>query len=417
MLIVQSIIAVALCLVITLASYLVALYVEALKLRPRPSARSFEHFDEHVLPLLRLAEPEGIRRFSMLRQLSLILLAGDLVLLMHQGEVMELALLEAVVITIAAMALFAHVIPSILVTRTEGRWAERMAPIARLLVILIHPLVILTGFANSVVELGGEPEEERPGTAAEDIEALLDAGQEEGLIGEDDRKLIQAVVEFGDKTVREVMTARPQVVAIAFDESVEALRSLQLEEEYSRIPVYKGSVDEIVGYVHSRDTLEISEEQRPKMSAGSLARPLSLVPETKPINELMRELQDNNAQMAVVVDEYGQTAGIVTMEDMMEEIVGEIRDETEPGRDIVEYPDKSFVSSGNLDLDRLYELVSYRPDEETESTTVGGFVCETLGQVPDPGAKLRIDGIEIEVLSADDRRVRTVRVRRTLQEL
>ena len=416
MLIVEVIVAVALCLVITLASYLVALYVEALKLRPRPSARSFEHFDEHVLPLLKLKEPEGIRRYSMLRQLSLVLLAGDLTLLMNQGQTIELALLEAVVIAVAAMALFAHVVPSILVTRTRGRWAERMAPLARFLIILIHPLVILTGFANSVVELGGEPEQERSATPAEEIEALLDAGQEEGLIGEDDRKLIQAVVEFGDKTVREVMTARPEIVAIASEDSVEALRSLQLNEEYSRIPVYKGSVDGIVDYVNSRDTLEVSEEQRTKISAGELARPLSLVPETKPINELMRELQDSNAQMAVVVDEYGQTAGIVTMEDMMEEIVGEIRDETEPGRDIVEYPDKSFVSSGNLDLDRLYELVSYRPDGETESTTVGGLVCEYLGQVPDPGAKLKIDGIEIEVLSADDRRVRTVRVRRSLQE-
>ena len=183
MLIAEIVAAVALCLVVTLASYFVALYVEALKLRPRANALSFEHFDAHVLPLLKLEEPEGIRRYSMLRQLSLILLTADLTLMMNQGQPLEFALLEALVISTAAMALFAHVLPSILVTRTEGRWAEKAVAAARLLAILIHPLVILTGFANSVVELGGEPEEERAVSPAEDIEALLDAGQEEGLIG------------------------------------------------------------------------------------------------------------------------------------------------------------------------------------------------------------------------------------------
>ena len=136
------------------------------------------------------------------------------------------------------------------------------------------------------------------------------------------------------------------------------------------------------------------------------------MPETKPIHELMRELQRQNAQMAIVIDEYGQTAGLVTMEDMMEEIVGEIRDESEPDRDVVEYPDRSFVASGNLDLDRLSELAGFRPPDDTESTTLGGLVCEHLGQVPVPGTRVRLEGIEIEVLSADDRRVRSLRVRR-----
>jgi CBS domain containing-hemolysin-like protein len=126
----------------------------------------------------------------------------------------------------------------------------------------------------------------------------------------------------------------------------------------------------------------------------------------------MPELQQKNAQMAVVIDEYGQTAGVVTMEDMMEEIVGEIRDESEPDHDVVEKPDGSFVASGNLDLDRLAELADFVPDDEIESTTIGGLVCEHLGQVPDPGARVRIDGIDIEVLSADDRRVRSVSIRR-----
>jgi CBS domain containing-hemolysin-like protein len=148
------------------------------------------------------------------------------------------------------------------------------------------------------------------------------------------------------------------------------------------------------------------------MTAGELLRPISLIPESKPIHQLLREMQESNTHMAIVIDEYGQTAGLVTLEDLMEEIVGEIRDESEPEPDVVEQPDRSFVASGNLDLDRLADLVGFRPDEEFESTTVGGLVCEQLGSVPSPGRKVRLDGIEIEILEADERRVATVRISR-----
>jgi CBS domain containing-hemolysin-like protein len=244
------------------------------------------------------------------------------------------------------------------------------------------------------------------------VDALIEAGQEEGILEESDRDLIQSVVEFGDKTVREVMTPRPELVAIDADSSADDLRRLLIEEEYSRVPVYEHSIDNVIGFVRSRDVLEVESDQREQVRVRKLTRPVTLVPESKPIRELMPELQQKNAQMAIVVDEYGQTAGLVTMEDMMEEIVGEIRDESEPEHDVMQNPDGSFVASGNLDLDRLQELAGFVPDDDIESTTIGGLVCEHLGQVPDPGARMRVDGIDIEVLSADDRRVRSVRIRR-----
>jgi CBS domain containing-hemolysin-like protein len=278
---------------------------------------------------------------------------------------------------------------------------------------IIFPVLILTRFASSVAELGAEEAAAKPAsTPSEDIEVLLDAGQEEGLIGEDDRKLIQSVVEFGDKTVREVMTPRPQIVAIEASQSVEQLRELLISSQFSRIPVYENSIDHVVGFLHSRDALEMEEAKRAQTKVRELVRPIPLVPESKPIHVLLREMQESNIHMAVVVDEYGQTAGLATLEDLMEEIVGEIRDESEPDMDVVEQPDHSFVASGNLDLDRLEELVGFRPAEEFETTTVGGLVCEHLGQVPNPGATVRLDGIEIEVLSADERRVNSVRFRR-----
>ena len=413
MFIAAILIAGVLCFGLVLSSFVTTLYIEALRLRPHAGAKAFPYCDEFVLPLLNLEEREGARRYSMVRQVSVILLTVDIAFLTTPNGPTPALVIETVILVLAAFTLFGNIVPSVLVSRTDGRWASGFVLPARLMAWTIHPIVLLTGFASSIAELGAEEaEEETPANGSDSIEALLEAGKEEGIIDDEDRKLIQSVVEFGDKTVREAMTARPEIVAIEADKTVKELRELQLEEEYSRIPVYSGTIDNIVGFVHSRDTLEADESERADTKVRDLARSVALAPETKPIQELMRELQQSNSQMAIVIDEYGQTAGLVTMEDLMEEIVGEIRDESEPDLDVEMLPDQSFVSSGNLDLDRLADLVGFRPDGEIESTTVGGLVCEELGQVPVPGAKLRLDGIEIEVLSADERRVRSVRVRR-----
>lgn len=405
-----------LCGILILSSYLSTLYIEALRLRPHPEARALDYSEEHVLPRLKVSEREGVRRYSLVRQTSLILLTADATLLAAADGISLSTVAEALLTTFGSMLFFAHMVPNLLITRTTGRWALPFIPIARVLSWMIHPFVLLTGFVASVAELGNGSADDAEIDEGSELDALLDAGQEEGLFEEEDRKLIQSVVDFGDKTVREVMTARPRIIALEADSSVEELRQLLIEQEHSRIPVYKETIDNILGFVHSRDTLEIEHDRRQTMPVRDLVRPLALVPETKPIRDLVRELQDTNAQMVIVVDEYGQTAGLVTMEDMIEEIVGEIRDESEPSRDVVEYPDKSIVSSGNLDLDRLEELVGFVPGEDTESTTIGGLVCEHLGQVPAPGAVLIVDGISVEVLSSDSRRVRTVRIRRTTPE-
>ena len=179
------------------------------------------------------------------------------------------------------------------------------------------------------------------------------------------------MVAFGDKTVREVMTPRPRVVAISRDATLEELRDLVINEQYSRIPVYEDSIDQITGFIHVRDMFEMDEDERAKRKVREIIRPIRAVPETKRVNDLLREMQEEGAHMAVVVDEYGATAGIVTMEDMVEEIVGEIHDEHEPERDFRQDPDGSYVVSGSFDLGRLADLVDFHPEEDTESTTVG----------------------------------------------
>jgi CBS domain containing-hemolysin-like protein len=247
-------------------------------------------------------------------------------------------------------------------------------------------------------------------TSAENIEALISAGTEEGLIEEEDRKLIQSVVEFGDKVVREVMTPRPNIVAISADATLEQLRQVVITEQYSRIPVYEQTIDQVIGFIHVRDMFELDDEERARRKVRDIVRPIRAVPESKPVNDLLKEMQEEGAHMAVVIDEYGATAGIVTMEDMVEEIVGEIHDEHEPDRDFHEEPDGSFVVSGSFDLGRLSDLLDFHAQEDTESTTVGGLITEWLGHVPAAGEEAERDGISIKVLAANHLRVDQVRV-------
>jgi putative hemolysin len=209
------------------------------------------------------------------------------------------------------------------------------------------------------------------------------------------------------------MTPRPGIVAVAGDATLEDLRQLVIHEQFSRIPVYDDTIDNILGFVHVRDMFELDHTERAGRTVRELVRPIRFVPETKPVNDLLREMQQDGNHIACVVDEYGNTAGLVTMEDMVEEIVGEIRDEHEPGFDVQTDEDGGYIVSGSFDLDNLHDLVEFRKPEDSESTTVGGLVTEWLGRVPEAGETLERDGLRIEVLAANELRVDQVRLSKT----
>jgi CBS domain containing-hemolysin-like protein len=320
-------------------------------------------------------------------------------------------LLEGVIGAWLLMMLCAYLIPQLLFRRTSGRWMTHLMPFYAAAALVIRPLVLAFSFLHSLLDITTEEENrgEVP-TSAENIEALITAGTEEGLIQEDDRKLIQSVVEFGDKVVREVMTARPNIVAVQADETLEALHQLVVMEQYSRIPVYQSSIDDVIGFVHVRDMFEVAESDRLTRRVRELMRPIRFVPETKPVNDLMREMQQEGAHMVIVVDEYGNTAGLATMEDLVEVILGEIRDEHEPASDVTEDGKGGFIVSGSFDIARVADMLNFKPDEDIESTTIGGLVTEWLGRVPKPGEVIERDGIRAEVLSSDEMRVEQVRL-------
>jgi CBS domain containing-hemolysin-like protein len=322
-------------------------------------------------------------------------------------------LLEALGLSVIVMVVATYVVPQFLYRRLSGHWLMGLLPLAKTLALLVTPISSPLSFFQSLLDLGdGTPASAQESNASEHIEALITAGAEEGILEEGDRRLIQQVVAFGDKTVREVMTPRPNIVAIAADRSLEDLRQLVIHEQYSRIPVFETSIDEVIGFVHVRDVFELDPEQRKNRIVRDLIRPIRLVPETKLVSELLREMQRDGVHMAIVIDEYGNTAGLSTMEDLVEEILGEIRDEHEPDRDVRQESDHSFIAPGSLDLDRLEELLKFKPQEDTESTTIGGLVAEWLGHVPQVGESVEREGLRVDVLAGNELRVEQVRVSR-----
>jgi len=387
------------------------LYLEALRIRAR-ELPALEFFKETLEPKIGLPTERGALTFSVVKHVSLAVTGCLMLAIMIQGASLAEALAAACLLSGALTVTGTYVVPQIIYRRTSGHGLLPLVPVLRAIAFLARPLTWSLEFLQSLFELSGKGEPVETARPEEHIEALMNAGEEEGIIAEGDRELIQSVVAFGDKTVREAMTPRPKIVAIRRDATLEELRQLVIHEQFSRIPVYESDIDSICGFVHVRDMFEVDEAQRAKRKVGDVLRPIRAVPETKPVNDLLREMQEEGAHMAVVVDEYGSTAGIVTLEDMVEEIVGEIHDEHEPGRDFHQEPDGSYVVSGSFDVDRLAELVDFHPQDGTESTTIGGLVTEWLGHVPAVGEEAERDGLLITVLAANDRRVDQVRVAR-----
>ncbi len=397
-----------------LLTYVQLLYEESLRIRPRERP-ALDYFKEHIHPRMRLETERGVLTFSLLKHTLLMLLGAVFAILgwrlSSNGNARPIA--ELLVFAWLVMLGATYVLPHVLYRRTKGRWVAWTLPLLRAFAIGIKPLVAVFAFFQSLSELQerAATSEEEPGPEA-DIEALISAGQEEGLIEESDRELIESVVAFGDTRVREVMTPRPNIVAIEASETLEALRNLVINEQYSRIPVYEGSIDNIVGFVHVRDMFQIDEAERKLRTVRSLSRSIRVVPETKPVNDLFREMQTDRAHMAAVIDEYGNTAGLVTMEDLVEEVFGEIRDEHEPGVDVTQEANGDYIVSGNFGVDRLEELLGFRANGDVESTTVGGLVMEWLGRVPLPGEFVERHGIRIQVLSSNELRIEKVRLSR-----
>lgn len=272
---------------------------------------------------------------------------------------------------------------------------------------------------NSQIEATMVPnqtvEEERE-DYADDIQALIEMGEAEGILEEKERVLIETMVEFGDTRAGEIMTPRTEIVALPIKSTVKDVRDLIIEEKFSRLPVYRDTIDNVEGVIYVRDLLNAWSEGNEDQTIASLLRPAYFVPETKFAAELLQNMQSNHVQIAIVVDEYGGVAGLLTVEDILEEIVGEIEDEdiAEEIIEIIEGADKSYYDVlGSTEIGKV-ERVFDMEIEDDDFTTIAGLVTSEAGYVPKIGEKLEIRGLDVEVLQADGKKITLLRLRKLL---
>jgi len=395
---------------LALVSYVDRLYTEMGKFLAREFQENIEAYEERVEPRLPVTRERAALSMTLLSQLCMAaigVLIGYVLFMEKRWVVLDLV--QAAVSLIFIIVIFHQLLPYLFFVRTRGEWLAHWVPVLRGLIYLAMPATLILGFALSVASLSREQAEQEPEHPSEAVDALIEAGQEEGILEESDRDLIQSVVEFGDKTVREVMKPRPEIVAVPATTTVEELTELLKKYPYSRIPVYAGDLDHIKGVLYAKDLLQVPDVEAHTKTVRDLMKPeVYFVPETKLGSDLLREMQRDNVRMAIVIDEYGGVAGLVTIEDLVEEIVGEIRDEHEKA-EVVKESETSYIFNGNTDLDLLEKLLGVRP-EEKEATTIAGLVSELAGHIPKAGEVFEENGLRFEVLESTERRVDRVRV-------
>lgn len=248
---------------------------------------------------------------------------------------------------------------------------------------------------------------------ADDRQALIEMGEAEGILEEKDRELLETMFEFTETKAGEIMTPRTEIIAVSVDATVKAVRDLIIGEKVSRLPVYRESIDNIEGVIYVRDLLNIWSEDSAMETIEQILRPAFFIPETKSAAELLKNMQLNRVQIAIVVDEYGGVAGLITVEDIVEEIVGEIEDEDEKEEilEIIEGADKSYYDVlGSTEIGKIERIFSLEIEDD-DFTTIAGLVTSEAGYVPKVGEILEIRGLNIEILQADEKKISLIRLR------
>ncbi len=414
---------VLLALVETLASYISRVYAEFGKILAREIEENLDAWEELVEPQLGLTREHAALCAAILQQLTLGIIAlGFGAFLFDRGgltrpNAAEIA--QAILALVLVVVFCNQLLPAMLFNRTRGRWVARWVWPIRLLLWLMTPITVFVRFFFSVASLAEQPASPEEETEA-DVEALLEAGEEEGILEESDRELVRSAVEFGDKLVREVMTPRPEVFAVPAATTLEQFLELLREHNFSRVPVYSGSIDNVTGIAFAHDLLHISDAEARIRTVDSIKREAVFVPETKRGYELLREMQREKQHMRIVIDEYGGVSGLVTIEDLLEEIVGNIKDEHEEDAALEEpqrEPGGVWLVPGNFPVDQLPDLFGEQAglsdlDEAYEATTLGGLISEIEGRIPLAGEVVVLEEarLRIEVVASTDRRVERLRV-------
>src|SRR5689334_19467791 len=314
--------------------------------------------------------------------------------------------------------IFRQLLPLLISTRNPERTLLFLLPLVKpflpVMTFIADPFQSLFDRSRRKEQLAEEGEAEEEADDSGDLQALIDVGEAEGILEEEEGELIHSIIEFGDTRVSEVMTPRPDIVALPATATVREARDVMLESKYSRLPVYRDQIDNVEGLIYVRDLLQCWANGREDESIKTLVRAVYDVPETKPVAALLEEMQKAHVQLAMVIDEYGGVCGLVTVEDILEEIVGEIEDEDIAGEEleeIVEGENGSYEVLGSTEIGKI-ERIFDMEIEDDDFTTIAGLVINESGRVPAASEILPIRGLEVEVLEADERRILRLRVRK-----
>jgi len=368
---------------------------------------------------------DNYQRFSLTLitgiQISLIacvLLSGHII----QQRGISWQLLSAFIIGLLIIILFHLFLPTLIAQSAPDTVLLKLLPVFRVVYVGLSPLVWPVYSTLRKVRLVPQKE---PDPLEEDedqndtLQALIDVGEEAGILEEEEGELIQSIVEFSDTAVREIMTPRTKITAIESTATVREARDMIIAAKFSRMPVYREKIDNIEGIIYVRDLLTYWQEGRDSEPVIKLIRPAYFVPESKAVADLLEDMQKSKVQIAIVIDEYGGIAGLVTLEDILEEIVGEIEDEDRPPdvtaeRDIVGEVDGSYLVKGDTEV-RKIELLFNEEMEADDFTTVGGMLLNKLGHMPAVGETIEFQGHTYEVTETEPNRITRVRIRPVLR--
>jgi putative hemolysin len=333
-------------------------------------------------------------------------------------------LIVSLLVALGLTVILRQIVPRLIVENNTERKLLFLLP-------AIRPIYTLTTFfAEPLMERRRERRQKLDATVApdatddkdennaDDFQALMEVGEAEGIIEEEEREMIESMVEFADTRAAEIMTPRTEMCAVDINATVKEARNLIIEEKYSRLPVYRDSVDQIEGIIYVRDLLQAWADGKEGQPLKEIVRDAFFVPETIAASELLKRFQQNHQQLAIVIDEYGGVAGLVTVEDVIEEIVGEIEDEDTGPEEIVEIiegADGYYDVLGSTEIDNIERLFDIDLEDE-EYTTIAGLVVTEAGYVPKPAEKLSLRGLDIEVLQADEKKIQLLRLRKAEPE-
>jgi len=325
-----------------------------------------------------------------------------------------LAMAMIILLTTVVIVVLGQLLPKRLAHQYAEGVAFAVAAPFRLFAVVSRPLVsALVYLANALVALlGGKDSVTTSYFIEEEIRTIVDAGEEEGIIEEEEKEMIYSIFEFGDTLTREIMVPRIDVMAVEVNTPLVEALDMILAQGHSRIPVYADAIDDVVGVLYAKDLLPYLRDGQTNVALSGLLRPAYFVPETKKVDELLTDLQQRKVHMAIVVNEYGGTAGIVTIEDILEEIVGEIQDEYDTEESVYEVigPDE-IVFDARASLDDMDKLLGVELPHEG-GDTLGGLIYAQLGRVPTAQDEVEIDGVKLTVLSVVARRIKKVKATR-----